>query len=84
MKIRLTDIKVAALNARTVILLAHFVRIARTSDGADLRMQQSDIVKRVFKYAATVENPDLLVLFMRIRQSMVNQIRGNTKIAQAA
>ena len=84
MKIRLTDIKVVALNTQTIILLAHFVRLARSSEGADLKMQQPDIVKRVFKYAATVQNPDLVVLFMRIKKSMIRQVKTGSAVALSA
>jgi len=84
MKVKLKDIQVANLDTRTVLLLARFVRLARESEGADLLMQQPDIVKRVFVYADSVNNPDLLVLFMRIRQNIVNQIRRSSEAALAA
>ncbi|MBL4670890.1 MAG: hypothetical protein JKX81_01420 [Arenicella sp.] len=75
MKVRLKEIKVIALNTGTVILLTQFVRLARVREGAELRMQQADIVHRVFQYAATSENPDLIVLFMRIKKSMSKHIQ---------
>lgn len=84
MKIRLTEIKVAALHAQTIILLGHFVRVARASGGVDLRMQQPDIVKRVFKYAATLEDPDLLVLFMCIKNRIISEMRISPVRALAA
>lgn len=75
MKVRLKEIKVVSLNTRTIILLTQFVRLARVRDGANLRMQQPDIVRRVFHYAASSENPDLIVLFMRIKSSMSQHIK---------
>ena len=84
MKVKLRDIQVVNLDTRTVLLLARFVRLARESEGADLLMQQPDVVKRVFVYAEAVKNPDLLVLFMRIRQNIVNQIRRSSEAALAA
>lgn len=74
MKIKLTEIKVMDLNSRTVILLTQFVRLARLRDGADLKMQYPDLVRRVFKYASITENPDLIVLFMRIRLQVENSM----------
>ncbi len=70
MKVRLKEIKVVDLNTRTIILLTQFVRLARVREGADLRMQQRDIVRRVFRYAAHTDNPDLIVLFMNIKKAM--------------
>ena len=84
MKIKLKDIRVVTLNTQTVILLSHFVRLARVTEGADLQMQQPDIVKRVFKYAETAQNPDLLVLFMRIKKCMKSHIRRDSRFALAA
>jgi hypothetical protein len=76
-KVRLREIKVVALNTGTIILFTQFVRLARLREGADLQMQQTDIVYRVFQYAAVSENPDLIVLFMRIKQSMTKHIQKN-------
>jgi len=73
-RVRLREIKVVALNAQTIILLTQFVRLARVREGADLRMQQPDIIWRIFQYAATVQNPDLIVLFMRIKNDLVKHI----------
>ncbi len=70
MKVRLREIKVVDLNTRTIILLTQFVRLARVREGADLRMQQRDIVRRIFRYAAHTDNPDLIVLFMHIKKAM--------------
>ena len=75
MKVRLREIRVFELNTRTVILLTHFVRIARVRESAQLRMEQSDIVYRVFKYAAKTENPDLIVLLMHIKRAMKKHIK---------
>ncbi|MFQ3244570.1 MAG: hypothetical protein ACI9SP_001201 [Arenicella sp.] len=75
MRVRLREIKVIALNTETIILLTQFVGLARVREGAELRMQQSDIVHRVFQYAATTENPDLIVLFMHIKKSMRKYIK---------
>ncbi len=75
MKVRLSEIKVVALNTRTIILLTQFVRLARVREGADLRMQQADIIKRVFKYASMSENPDLIVLYMHIKKEMAKHIQ---------
>lgn len=74
MKVRLKDINVITLNTETIILLTQFVRLARVREGAELRMQQADIVHRVFQYAATSDNPDLIVLFMHIKKSMSRHI----------
>ena len=62
------------LNSKTVILLTQFVRLARLREGADLKMQYPDIIRRVFSYAATTDNPDLIVLFMKIRQHLVKYV----------
>lgn len=75
MKVKLTEIKVVTLNTKTIILLTQFVRLAKAREGADLRMQQRDIVRRVFHYAASSENPDLIVLFMHIKKSMSKHIK---------
>ncbi len=75
MKVKLSEIKVVALNTRTIILLTQFVRLARVREGADLRMQQPDVVRRVFRYAANTDNPDLIVLFMHIKKSMSKHIQ---------
>ena len=77
MKIRLREIKVVNLNSKTVILLTQFVRMARLNDGADLKMQYPDIVHRVFLHADMTNNPDLIVLFMRIRQHLVNCVTNS-------
>ena len=75
MKVKLREIKVVALNTRSIILLTQFVRLARVREGADLRMQQPDIVRRVFHYAANSDNPDLIVLFMRIKNEVSKHIQ---------
>ena len=75
MKVRLREIKVVALNTSTIILLTQFVRLARVREGADLRMQQPDIIKKVFRYAANCENPDLIVLHMHIKNEMTKHIQ---------
>jgi len=72
MKVKLSDIKVMELNSKAVILLTQFVRLARLRDGADLKMQDPDLVRRVFKYSSITENPDLIVLFMRIKLQIEN------------
>ncbi|MFT6408272.1 MAG: hypothetical protein ACJAQ6_001689 [Arenicella sp.] len=74
MKIRLRDIKVVSLNTGTIILLTQFVRLARLRERADLRMQQTNTIHRVFQYAVKSENPDLIVLFMRIKKSVSDHI----------
>ncbi len=74
MRVRLREIKVAKLNSRTVILLTQFVRLARVREGANLKMQQPDIIRRVFRYAAISENPDLIVIFMRIRYQLIKYV----------
>lgn len=73
-KVRLREIKVVDLNAKTVILITQFVRLARLREEADLKMQQPDIVRRIFQYATITSNPELIVLFMRIRQHLVNYV----------
>ena len=75
MKVKLSEIKVVALNTRTIILLTQFVRLARVRENADLRMQQPDIVRSVFRYAAHTQNPDLIVLFMHIKKAMSKHIK---------
>ncbi|MFT4634770.1 MAG: hypothetical protein ACI9OI_000557 [Chitinophagales bacterium] len=82
MKVSLKEIKVVSLNIGTILLLTQFVRLARVCDGADLRMQQANIVHRVFRYAAKSENPDLIVLLMRIKKSMSIHIK-NSKLDHA-
>ncbi len=77
MKIRLREVNVLALNTRTVILLTQFVRLARLREGADLKMQQQDIVYRIFQYAAESKNPDLIVLFMHIKKALSAHVRRN-------
>ncbi len=74
MKIKLREVSVAKLNAQTVILLTQFVRLARVREGADLKMQYPDIVKRVVNYASATENPDLIVLFMRIKNELIKHV----------
>jgi len=75
MKVKLSEIKVVALNTRTIILLTQFVRLARVRENANLRMQQPDVVRRVFHYAAHTQNPDLIVLFMHIKNAMSKHIK---------
>ena len=67
MKIKLSEIKVADLDADSVIMLNQFVRAARRN-GADMKMQYPDIVRRVFSYASTTDDPDLIVLSMRLHK----------------
>lgn len=73
MKIRLKEIKIVDLDSKSVIMLTRFVRLARRQ-GADLMMQQPDVVKRVFSYAAKTDNPELIVLFMRLRKHLIKFI----------
>jgi len=75
MKVKLKEIKVVSLNTSTIILITQFVRLARVRENADLRMQQPDIVRRVFNYAAHSDNPDLIVLFMHIKKAMSKHIK---------
>ncbi len=70
MKVKLSDIQVAHLNAQSVIVLTQFVRLARVREGADLRLQHPKIVKAVFEYAKRTDNPDLIVLFMRFKRQL--------------
>ena len=73
MKVRLREIKVADLDAQSVILLSQFVRIARRG-GADLKMQYPDVVRRAFSHASVTDDPDLIVLFMRLKKHMINYV----------
>ncbi len=73
-KVKLSEIRVVDLNSKTMILLTQFVRLARLHEDADLKMQQKDVVRRVFKFAAATDNPDLIILFMKIRQHLVNHV----------
>ncbi len=75
MRIRLREIKVVDLNAKTVILLTQFVRLARLREGADLKMQYPDVIKRVFDFAANTTNPELIILFMRMRKQLVSHVQ---------
>lgn len=67
------EINVTQLDVRTIILLTQFVRFA-AREGADMRMQQPDIVRRVFKYATTTNNANLVKLFERIKASIIKQL----------
>lgn len=73
MKVRLREIKVTDLDAQSMILLTQFVRMARKA-GADLKMQYPDVVRRVFSYAAVTDDPDLIVLFMRLKNHIINYV----------
>ena len=73
MKIKLSEIKVADLDSGSVIMLNEFVRTARKY-GADLKMQYPDIVKRAFKHASVTDNPDLIVMSMRLRKHMARYV----------
>lgn len=73
MKIKLSEIKVADLDASSVIMLNQFVRVAR-KNGADMKMQYPNIVRRVFSYASKTDNPDLIVLSMRLRRHMARYV----------
>lgn len=77
MKVRLRDIKVASLNSRTIILLTEFMRMARAREGVNLKMQQPDVIRRVFLYGARSNNPDLIVLFMRIKMHLVTHLQNS-------
>jgi len=37
-------------------------------------MQYPDVVRRVFSYASHTNNPELVVLFMRIRKQLVSYV----------
>ncbi|MBL4672614.1 MAG: response regulator [Arenicella sp.] len=67
------EINVTQLDVRTIILLAQFVRFA-VREGADMCMQQADIVRTVFKYASTTDNLNLITLFERIEASLIDQL----------
>ncbi len=73
MKVRLKEIRVIDLDSQSVIMLTRFVRMAR-KQGVDLKMQQPDIVYKVFAHASVTEDPDLIVLFMRFRQHLVKYV----------
>lgn len=45
MKVKISDIEVAHLNARSVIVLSQFVRLARVREGANLRLQHPRLLR---------------------------------------
>ncbi|MFT4630795.1 MAG: hypothetical protein ACI9WC_001453 [Arenicella sp.] len=80
MKVRLRDIKVASLNSCTIIVMTKFIGMARTCEGVNLQIQQPDAIKSVFLYGARTNNPDLIVLFMRIKMHMIKHLHNTSLI----
>jgi hypothetical protein len=78
MKVRLRDIKVATLSSCTIILMTEFVRVVRACEGVNLQMQQLDVLRRVFVYGARADNPDLIVLFMRLKLQMIKHLHDSS------
>jgi len=74
-KVRLSDINVAKLNSETVILITKFLRKARIHQDFDLHMQQPQIVKKIIGYAENSQDPDLIVLSMRIKKALATHIK---------
>lgn len=91
MTVTLHDIKVASLSSQTIVLFAEFIHMARAREGIDLQMQQQDIVRRIFLLGGKTSNPDLILLFMRIKMHIIkylhssdlesNSIDSNYKVA---
>jgi len=76
LKVRLSDIKIAELNTDTVLLITKFLRKARSHDGFDLHMQQPNMLKELIQFAQNCEDPDLIVLCMKIKKSIASHIKG--------
>lgn len=75
-KIKLKDINVAKLDTRTVILLTQFLRKVRNREDCNLQMQQPKIVRDVVRYAKKSGDPELIVLSMRIKNSIASQVKN--------
>lgn len=74
-KVRLRDINVTKLNSRTVTLLTLFLNKVRGRSDCDLQMHQTGIVKKILKYAEVSNDPELIVLSMRIKKSIVTHFK---------
>ena len=83
-KIHLSDINVAQLNSSSIILITQFLNKCRGYEDFDLHLQQPGIVKKIVDYAEQSNDPDLIVLSMKIKRSITSHIsKTDRKLAEA-
>ncbi len=78
-KIQLSEIKVAELNSATIILITQFLNKCRGHEGFDLHLQQPGLIKEIIDYADQSDDPDLIILSMRIKQAITTHISNTDR-----
>lgn len=74
MRISLDDIQVGDLNNVCVMLISKFARVLREHNGEVLRLRDKHVVREVAKHATQTENPELVILFMKLKVEMKNHL----------
>ncbi len=74
MKIGLQDIEVGDLNNVCIMIISKFARSLHEHDGTVLKMSDPDVLLKIARYANTVDNAQLRILYQRLRLELKHQL----------
>ena len=76
MSIRLRDVEVGDLNNVCIMILSKFARELHDHDGTVLKLQSPTVLLEVARYAESIDNPRLRILFQRLKLELRSQINS--------
>ncbi len=82
MKVRLEDIRLFDLDSQTVLQISKFVRLSRQRYGSTIRLNDSGVIKRVFKYGLETDDPELKRLLLAIRRSLTQHYEKGSEVSR--
>ncbi len=70
MKVKLSDIKLTNLNNNCISLVLKFSRVLYAHDGTTMRVNEKQVVRRLFSIAKTTDNIELKRLAARLKREI--------------
>ncbi|GAA6139668.1 hypothetical protein NBRC116583_34150 [Arenicella sp. 4NH20-0111] len=74
MKVNLRDIKLFDLDSHTLVVLSRFVVLARKHENQTLRLNDNNVLEKVFAIGSATENAKLKILFLSLRSSLKEKV----------
>jgi len=74
MKISLQDIEVGDLNNVSIMVISKFARALHEHDGTALKMNDPNVLLKIARYANSVDNAQLSILYQRLRLELKHQL----------
>lgn len=76
MKISMRDIEVGDLNNVSIMILSKFARELHQYDGTVLKLTSPDVLLEASKYANSVNDPQLRILYERLKLELRKQLNS--------